>query len=346
MKSLKNGRLKSLAGVLVLLVASLAACSSQVKPDTIVQKDQIQSEQTKKTALYTGQSLSMKASEFRKAANTGDYRIGPGDLLEVSVFQADELKNSLRVSGNGYIKLPLVGAIKAKGRTSTQLENDLAKKYGKYLQDPVVSVFVKEYRSQQISVLGSVKDPKVYYVSGQVYLLDVLSLAGGLTPEAGTICIIQRYAEGKQKKGGQIAIDLNELLIKGRSELNIPLYSGDVVSVPESGIFFVDGAVGGPGSFRLKGNLTLTQAISMAKGLDFTAEKGNIKIYRDKGGAKRQIISCNYNQIMDGKTPDVPIKDKDVIIVPKNTVKVFLKGISTSLHLGFFDVGNLGNGFQ
>ncbi len=338
--------LKKSAGVLVLLLAFLAACSAQVKPDTIIQKDQAQSAQASKATLYTGQSLSLKASQFRKPGSSEDYQVGPGDLLEISVFQASELKNEVRVSGNGFIELPLVGVINVKGLTTRQMENALDKRYAKYLQEPTVSVFVKEYRSQQIAVLGSVKDPKVYYVSGQVYLLDVLSLAGGLTPEAGTICIIQRNPRGRNVKGRQIVIDLNALLLQGRSELNIPLYSGDVVSVPESGIFFVDGAVHGPGSFRLKGKITLSQALSMAKGLDFTAEKGSIRIYRDKGSLKRKIIACNYSKIMDGKETDPVIRDKDVIIVPKNGFKVFLKGISTSLHLGFFDVGNLGNGFQ
>jgi len=88
--------------------------------------------------------------------------------------------------------LPLVDKIEAGGLTVSELETVIAKKLEKYVKEPVVSVFVKEYRSQQISVLGSVKDPRVYYATGQKYLLDMLSLAGGLKPDAGSVCIIQR----------------------------------------------------------------------------------------------------------------------------------------------------------
>ena len=167
-------------------------------------------------------------------------------MLEIDTFQVQDLKSTVRVSAQGFIKIPLVDKIKAGGLTVSELESYIAKKLEQYVKEPVVSVFVKEYRSQQISVLGSVKDPRVYYATGQKYLLDMLSLAGGLTQDAGSVCIIQRTAKtvaGDKEFIDKIVIDLDELLINGRADLNIPMFSGDIVQVPQSGIFFVDGAV-------------------------------------------------------------------------------------------------------
>ena len=253
-------------------------------------------------------ALSQNNQIFRKTYSVSDYKIGPEDLLEIDTFQVQELKSIVRVSAQGFIKLPLIDKIEAGGRTVSELESDIAKKLERFVKEPVVSVFVKEYRSQQISVLGSVKEPRVYYATGQKYLLDMLSLAGGLTQDAGSVCIIQRTVKNASDDQGlieKIVVDLDELLINGRAELNVPMFAGDIVQVPKSGIFFVDGAVRAPGEYQLKGkNTTFSQAISMAKGLDNTAIKSSIKIYRDNGGQEREIISLDYESVLNGQSPD------------------------------------------
>lgn len=323
----------------VILLSSLVSCSGgDIRPDDVLIKNKQTVGSSVKVDKFNVRLASHEMSNKKNFSN--DYLIGPEDLLDINVFQVDELKTSVRVSGNGFIKLPLIGAVKAQGYTVSQLEKIIAKKLDKYLESPTVSVFVREYRSQQISVLGSVKEPKIYYVTGQTHLLDVLSLAGGLTPEAGNVCIVQRFADTKSEK--KVVIDLDELLVNGHSELNVPVYSGDIVVVPQSGIFFVDGAVKGPGSFPLKGKITLTQAITMAKGLAFEAKTSDIKIYRDTGKAEREVIAVNYNSILKGKSPDMAINDKDVIIVPRNGFKSFIKGLAGSLRLGSFSLGTPG----
>ena len=130
-----------------------------------------------------------------------------------------------------------------------------------------------------------------------------------MTPDAGSICIIQRApkTEADNKESiEKIVIDLDELLINGRAELNIPIFSGDVIQVPQSGIFFVDGAVRAPGEFHLKEKTSLTQAISMAKGLDDTAKRSEVKLYRDNGTRERTIITVDYDSILERKSPDIP----------------------------------------
>ncbi len=291
------------------------------------------------------QQLNKKLSQshifLKRPLSVVDYRIGPEDLLEINVFQADELHTLARVTSEGYIKFPLIGKIKAAGLTVSELEEYLSRELEKYLVEPVVSVFVKEYRSQQITVLGAVKNPQVYTVTGQKYLVDILSMAGGLTEDAGDICVIQkviRRNESGEPEVQKIVIDLRELLINGNSTLNIPLSSGDVVHVPKRGIFFVDGAVNNPGSFPLDGRITLVQAISMAKGLKYEADRSSITIYRDRGGPDREVITANYDEIISGKGKDIFIQDKDIIIVPKSGVKNFLKGFVNTIR-GFISFG-------
>ena len=285
--------------------------------------------------------LSQKQQLFRSELNSSDYKVGPEDLLEINVFEVKELNNVVRVSASGYIKLPLVGAIKVDGLTVSELEGLIAKKLEKYLTEPVVSVFVKEYRSQPITVIGSVKNPQVYYVQGQRYLLDMISLAGGLSANAGDVCIIQRpiKKEGQKLKYEKIVVDLNQLLINGRAELNLPVESGDIIHIPRAGVFFVDGAVGSPGSFQLKGRITLTQALSMAKGLTYDAIRSDIRIYRDTGKKEREVISVDYDSILDGESPDILIEDKDIILVSNSGFKRFMRRLTTSFSMGIFRFG-------
>lgn len=120
------------------------------------------------------------ADPVAEAVGRPEYRIGPSDLLTVTVFQIEDLGREVRVNNNGEVSLPLVGAIGAAGRTVDQLEDDIAKKYAeKYLQDPQVTVFVKEFASQRVTVGGSVEKPGIYPITSSMTLLQALSLAGG-----------------------------------------------------------------------------------------------------------------------------------------------------------------------
>src|SRR5208337_1187945 len=108
-------------------------------------------------------------------------------------------------------------------------------------------------------------------------------MAGGVNPEGADMCVIQRTSGSDQNGKPQaenIVVDLNELLIKGRPELNLPVFSGDIIHVPKGGVFFVDGAVSSPGLYPLKGNITLVQALSVAKGFVYESARSGIKIYR------------------------------------------------------------------
>jgi polysaccharide export outer membrane protein len=167
-------------------------------------------------------------------------------------------------------------------------------------------------------------------------------MAGGLSPEAGDLCIIQKTSGTNQDNQSKenVVVDLDQLLLKGNIDLNVPLFSGDVIHVPKAGIFFVDGAVNEAGSFPVKGKITLTQALSLAKGLSYEAIRSEVRIYRDNGQPEREVIAIDYDAILDRKSPDIEIKDKDVIIVSSSGFKRFVKGIAAGLNFGMFRVSS------
>jgi polysaccharide export outer membrane protein len=268
-----------------------------------------------------------------KTALKEDYQIGPEDVLEIEAYNVEELQKTVRVNSNGEIALPLVGIIKAQGMTVPELEKVIAERLERYVEETVVTVFVKEYRSQRISVVGSVEKPQIYAVTGQRYLIDMLATAGGLTKEAGSLCyIIRPKGQNSQARDSEkIIIDLNELLANGNVNLNIPVFAGDVINVPKGGIIFVDGAVKSPGVFNMQGNTTLIQAITMAHGLDSGAKPDDIRIFRDNRKGERDVIAVDYNAIRNGKNPDILLAENDIIIVPKGGVGNFFNDFFKSV---------------
>lgn len=341
---LSNGLTKQILAFLLLV--SMIACSGKdsVKPSTmsaasmetstenVINDNEISDSSTTGGFLHESSSIPSQNDELLSEAPggfayKGDYIIGPDDLIEITVYQVDELKRNLRVSSSGYIKLPLAGTIKASGLTVPELEAELAKRYDRYLQEPIVSVFIKEFRSQRITVLGAVNKPQVHTVRNQNFLLDMLTLSGGLTDESGEICYVRRDSE-------TVVINLDELLIKGNTRLNIPVFAGDIIHFPVGGIIFVNGAVKSPGSFPVKGGVTLTEAISMAKGLNTVALKKELKVYRDTGKEKRDIIPVDYEAILAQKAPDIELEDKDIVIVPESAFKEFIRSLSGATSFG------------
>ncbi len=281
-------------------------------------------------------------------ANTmDDYLIGPEDLLDIEVYNVEDLKKTVRVNSRGYIALPLVGVIKIKDMTTSDLEKVIARELEKYVQEPVVIVYVKEYHSQRITVVGAVNRPQVYSVDGQKYLIDMLMAAGGLRDDAGKICYIIRpkIRNSPNPRTGTIIVDLDELLIDGNFTLNMPVFAGDVINVPKGGVFFVDGAVKTPGVFSLRGGITIIQAITMAHGVDSNAKLSDIRIFRDNGKGDRDVIPVDYDAIRKGESPDIFLAENDIIIVPQSGIKNFFNGFISSLRgVISFGSGSFGAG--
>jgi polysaccharide export outer membrane protein len=285
-----------------------------------------------------------------------DYKIGPEDLLEINVFEVEKLNKTVRVSSQGNISLPLLGILRVRDLTAYELEKEIRDLLAeKYLQDPQVSVFIREYRNQQISVIGAVEKPGLYDVKGQKTVLDLLAMAGGLAgspkENAGPLLFLIRpprledgpskeEKESNEETAKSFVIDLEELLIRGDLTLNLPLTHGDVINIPSSGKIFVGGEVNRPGGFPLGGRkMTVRQAIAMAGGLKTEAAGSEAKIFRySEKGPEKEFLSVNIYAIQKGEAEDPYLKENDIIFVPKHGVKAFLTGVRDTFR-GFLGFG-------
>jgi polysaccharide export outer membrane protein len=328
------------AGLVCLVVALSCASKSSLKKDVNHSSLSAQEIESSKQVKAMNERILMRSLSSGRDFYR-DYKIGPEDLIELSVFEEEKLNKTVRVSSQGNISLPLLGVLRVKGLTANELEKEVRDLLAeKYFQDPHVSIFIKEYRNQRISVIGAVEKPGAFDVTGKKTILDVLGLAGGLKEDAGQLLFLIRppqpedeVSKGKEEsetmKPSTFVIDLEELLIKGDLTLNLSLTHGDVINVPVSGKIFVGGEVNKPGGFPLKGKrVTVSQAIAMAEGLKPEARGGETKIfhYAAKGG-EREVFSVDVYAIQKGKSEDPYLKENDIVIVPKSGVKAFLIGL-------------------
>lgn len=296
------------------------------------------------------QSLSVAAAQ--STSSSADYRIGPDDLIQVTIYNIPEQEARvtprtviLRVSQKGMIVVPLVGAVPVKGKTTAQVEQELNKRYEKYIRAPQVGVLITEYR-QRVSVMGAVQKPGVFELTGPKSVIDMVALAGGITERAGNqVHVYRQDAEGKRQS---FVIDLMVLAnpsgqlidAKNAETVNLPVHAGDVINVPQAGMFFVDGAVGKPGSYPLGRQYTLTQALATAGGVNpELADYSSVSIFRRQGPAKVETISVDLDNIMAGSTQDVMVAPDDVIVVPISSAKYFVKRFIGTIVSGF----NLGS---
>lgn len=288
---------------------------------------------------------------------TRDYRIGPEDLLEISVYEDEKLNKTVRVSSQGDVSLPLLGVLKVEGLTAVQLEREIRDLLSEKLyQNPHVSIFIKEYRGQRISVIGAVEKPGVFDMMGQKTVLEGLAMAGGLREDAGQLLFLirppssdekgaEKARDSEERSPETLVIDLQELLLKGNLSLNLPLKHSDVVNIPVSGKVFVGGEVNRPGGFLLKGKrMTVSQAVAMAEGLKPKANASGTKIFRYAEGDKEEVLSVDVDAIHKGKSKDVYLRENDIVIVPKSGVKAFLIELRETMKglLGFgYSLGTL-----
>ena len=210
--------------VAALLVLTLTSCSST---------SAIKSGSAK--AVESTQSLPPPDSTSASGAYVGvsDYRVGPLDLIEVSVFQVPDLNRTVRINTSGQISLPLIGAVAAGGKTVGELEAEIASKLeAQYLQNPQVSVFVKEFSSQRITVEGAVKEPGIFPITGRTSLLQVIALARGFEELADErTVIVFRTIEGKKMAA---LFDIRQIRA---GEMEDPqVYGDDIVVVERSGV--------------------------------------------------------------------------------------------------------------
>ncbi|MCP4117793.1 MAG: periplasmic polysaccharide biosynthesis/export protein [Desulfobacteraceae bacterium] len=239
----------------------------------------------------------------------GKYFVGNGDVLDINVYENDDLSTTVRVTADETIRVPLIGEVSVKGLTVSQVSKKLERLFADgYLVNPQVDVFIKEYRSKKATILGQVRNPGLFELRGETTLLEFISKAGGMMLDAGNTATIKRKSVSNSPED-TISIDLERLIKKGDTSLNLPIKDGDSVYIAKADIFYVSGEVKKPDSYRLDSDITVIKAITRAGGFSKIAAKGKVKIIRIIDGKKRVLENVNM---------DEPVLPDDVIVVPES----------------------------
>jgi len=276
--------------------------------------------------------LSVLSAQMRPAgvpdpnngANLPAQRIGANDLVAVAVYDAPEFTRTVRVDADGFMRLPMLKQrIKAQNLMPGELESAIAQalRAEQLIVDPFVTVTVSEYNSHPISVAGAVKQPLTFQATGPVTLLEALTRAGGLAPEAGPEILVSRTQPGPD--GAPTAL-VERILVKGLINaadpaLNIVLNGGEEIRIPEVGKVYVIGNVKMPGAYSV-GDGTETSVLKMlavSQGLMPYASK-EAYIYRREGNGNKNEIPIELSKIMERKVADPPLLANDILYVPDN----------------------------
>lgn len=258
---------------------------------------------------------------IRVESNSSAFVLGPGDEVEVTVYGAPDLSAHSRVSSNGNISMPLIGYVRIGGLSSSEAEGAIEAKlrHENVLNDPQVSVFVKDYGSSGISVAGEVAKPGVYSALGPHRLFDVLQQAGGTTDKAANEAVIS-HRDQKDATTVHISKDPVEMAAS-----NVDLQPGDTVVVPRAGIVYVLGEVTRPGGYVLNstGGITVLQVVAVAGGPTHIASAGKTRLLRrtENGFQEQQI---NLTKLLRGKAHDVSVRNEDILFIPSSTIKTAL----------------------
>ena len=291
------------------------------------------------SALLRSSPLSAQAP----SAKPEIYIIGREDVLEISVWQSPDLSKTLTVGPEGTIPYPILGDIVASGRSSTEVQQDISNKLSQgYVKDPKVTVSIKEYNSKKILVFGEVDKPGLYKLKGNIPLLELLFLVGGVKPAAKRMTVIR-----PQKLTGDatpptlteksdadpslstletvkpLEVDLIALLSRGDLSQNIFINPGDTIYV-SSGTgerFYVLGQVENPGPYEWVQEITVLEALKLAGGATLKAATNRINVVHSLPGGRKVTAKVNVGAIMQGKkTDDVNVKAGDMIVVPESWI--------------------------
>lgn len=261
------------------------------------------------------------------AGNLPTQRIGPDDLISISVYDAPEFSRSVRVSSDGSILLPMMNSpIPAAGLMPHELEARIvtALKAEHLLKNPSVVVTVAEYQGRTILVTGAVKAPVSFQAIGRVTLMDAITKAGGIAPDAGTEIVVSSSKGGSQGSATETSLLRRipiKLLLGGTDpKLNIELSGGDEVRIPVAGRISVLGNVKNSGSYAITdtADTSVLGALVLAGGFVGPKPKEAYIIRQDDTPQGKHSVPIPLKDIVDRKVPDVPLVAHDILFVPNN----------------------------
>ncbi|MFN8625594.1 MAG: polysaccharide biosynthesis/export family protein [Candidatus Binatia bacterium] len=294
----------------------------------------------------------------QRGNSEADYEIAPGDLLRIMIYgfhveNGGNFDVEVRVDDQGMLSLPMTKPLHAAGLSVKQLQAEIVGQLQRdqVLRQPMVSVFLKDYQGQGVIVLGAVPKPGMYYLTrGGQTLIDVISMAGGLTQGAGNY-ILLRPADPNNGANAvpPAALTLptanNALPAAGSSGLVIdahpgsahqmllalPMRGGDQIIIPEAGIAFIEGEVAKPGPVPLVYGMTLTQVIAASGGLTYPADQQHITVIRSTGAGQSKQWNVDLDRITRQEINDVVLERNDRIVVPADGSRAAVYGVYKTL---------------
>jgi polysaccharide biosynthesis/export protein len=278
--------------------------------------------QTPPPQIITSQTTTESSKPIERRAQ--DYTIGAQDLLSIVFLEAADLSRDARVAPDGTVSLPyLAERVVLAGLTLNQAEELLKRKYQEagILNQPNISITLKELVSKPVTVMGAVRNPGVFQLGATLSLMRVITQAGGFAEEAGNIVQVVRAGAATQDQVIRVRI---EDLRMGLLEANIPVYGGDMVNVLPAGAVYVVGAVNHPGRHTLKSDseqMTVLRLLALAEDTKRTAKLESAVILRkDESGATKEI-PVDLKKILQRKAPDVPVMANDIVFIPESMGK-------------------------
>jgi polysaccharide biosynthesis/export protein len=304
-----------------------------------------------------GQEPQIQERNSAPAEAAEDYRIGPGDLLSVSVVDAPEFGGKFRVTDSGSIDIPGVpNSIHAEGKSSIELSRTIRKAFidAKQLRDPKVNVFIEEYRGSTISVVGAVSKPAVYPLQKRIKVIEALSMAGGALPGAGNTVTIVRGAASAEVTNtavGSVQIIPMTRLIKGEDlSANVEVRNGDVLNVSAAQVVYVVGAVNKPGGFVMSdpsSGVSAVQALALAEGFKPTASAHHAVIVRQStSNNSRTEFPVDLDLMQKGKLTDLVLAPNDILYVPQSGAKQTLQVVSQVAMAAVTGIAYYGVGYR
>ncbi len=283
-------------------------------------------------------SNNRSAAQVLSTAADDRYRIGPGDVLDIRILNRPNLsREAVRVEGSGMIRMPLIETeIQAACKTEGELAGDIKERYTKFYRNPQVDVFIKEYHSRQVAIIGAVNEQSRFELQRRVRLLDLLTYAKGPTAKAGqTINIVHSpptliCQKAESETADTTAFSSYRLsdTLQGYPQANPFIEAGDVVTLPEANQVYVVGNVFTPVTIPLREPLTLSRAVAMAGGVKQDSKKDKVRIVRQQPGTSTsQEIVVDLTSIEKKRAEDIALLPNDIIDVPTSGSKTFLRSL-------------------
>lgn len=304
-------------------------------------------------ALALGSTVCLTAQDKKQSIGV---RIGAEDTVSIYALGAEEISKNWRVGVSGDIILPMLGPIKAAGLTTEELETELSKRLKQYIKEPHVSVFIAEFRSQPVTVVGSVSKPGTLQMEGAKTLFDILIRAGGPKDAGPTLTVTRSLAVGPisfpgahpSPDGKYSVVDLDTAeVMEGRgAAANLTVFPLDVIAVSEKKqpkMVHISGEVNRPGAVELitQESVSLMKVLALAGGLSRTASpKKTMIMHVNEQGTQTSSAIIDLEKTMKGKAKDVELVPGDIVVVPSNKITTYLQTATTSaITAGIYSLG-------